>query len=99
VSIDILLSFKKNAKCAFGQSKIGAFFYSENLEFRRRRKCKKSAVEFHSTLSFAQMNWTLQNKNASFQPQKEWALTLSKSQFSVWSCFYDQARTFFRENS
>jgi len=30
-------------------------------------------------------NWTLQNKNASWEPQKEWALTLSKSQFSVLS--------------
>ncbi|MFA4817669.1 MAG: recombinase family protein [Parcubacteria group bacterium] len=46
---------------------------SENLEEKR------------SFLQKIGSNWTLQNKNASFQPQKEWALALSKSQFSVWS--------------
>ena len=61
-------------------------FDSENLEEKR------------SFLQKIGSNWTLQNKNASWEPHKEWALTLSKSQFSVWSCFYDQARIFFREN-
>jgi site-specific DNA recombinase len=46
---------------------------SENLEEKR------------SFLQKIGSNWTLQNKNASFQPQKEWALALSKSQFSVLS--------------
>ncbi len=48
-------------------------FNSENLEEKR------------SFLQKIGSNWTLQNKNASFQPQKEWALALSQSQFSVWS--------------
>jgi len=46
---------------------------SENLDEKR------------SFLQKIGSNWTLRNKNASFQPQKEWALALSKSQFSVWS--------------
>ena len=48
-------------------------FNSENLEEK---------------LSFLQKigsNWTLQNKNASWEPHKEWALALSKSKFSDWS--------------
>ncbi|PIU07682.1 MAG: hypothetical protein COZ85_00075 [Candidatus Moranbacteria bacterium CG_4_8_14_3_um_filter_34_16] len=85
----IYYHISKKCKIRFWAIKIGTFFLILKIwKFRLWRKCKKSAVEFHSTLSFAQMNWTLQNKNASFQPQKEWALALSKSQFSVWSCFY-----------
>jgi site-specific DNA recombinase len=46
---------------------------SENLEEKR------------SFLQKIGSNWTLQNKNASWEPHKEWALALSQSQFSVWS--------------
>jgi len=53
--------------------KANFLFNSENLEEKR------------SFLQKIGSNWILQNKNASFQPQKEWALALSKSQFSVWS--------------
>ncbi|OGI24990.1 MAG: hypothetical protein A3J76_04140 [Candidatus Moranbacteria bacterium RBG_13_45_13] len=66
-------------------AKIGAFFL-KIWNFCLRRKTKK------------QMNWTLQNKNLDFQAQKEWKIALKKSQFSVLSCFYTEARTFF-ENS
>jgi len=48
-------------------------FNSENLKEKR------------SFLQKIGSNWTLQNKNASWEPHKEWALALSKSQFSVWS--------------
>ena len=61
-------------------------FDSENLEEKR------------SFLQKIGSNWTLQNKNASWEPHKEWALALSKSQFSVWSCFYAEARTFFEKD-
>ena len=46
---------------------------SENLEEKR------------SFLQKIGSNWTLQNKNASFEARKEWALALLKSEFSVWS--------------
>ena len=46
---------------------------SENLEEKR------------SFLQKIGSNWTLQNKNASWEPHKEWALALSKSKFSDWS--------------
>jgi hypothetical protein len=43
---------------------------SENLEEKR------------SFLQKIGSDWTLQNKNASWEPQKEWALALSKMRFS-----------------
>jgi len=67
--------------------KIGAFFLKIwNFPDITSGKAKK------------QTNWTLQNKTLAFQAQKEWKIALKKSQFSEWSSFYSEARTFF-ENS
>jgi len=84
-------------KIAFGQN-WRFLFILKIWKFRLWRKDKKSAVEFHSTLSFAQTNWTLQNKIVSFQALNEWKIALSKMRFSEMSCFYAEARTFFERN-
>jgi len=81
-------------KRAFAR-KIVAFFL-EIQEFRLRRNAKNRLYNIRCTLRFAQANFLLTGQKVACNLQNPWKICAKKSQFSEWSCLYEEVRTYFK---